>query len=94
MADCPLYKVTVPSALKMPGVIHNAGDVIPRIDTLIAVAAVFDFGRYPRYAREKLGLIVEGSHHNMAPLAALRVIAKVMHDEAGDRVVRRVNLGH
>lgn len=79
---------------KITGLVHNTGRVLPRINNLSVLAALFDFGPDPLETSKKLGLVVEGSYHDMAPLPPRRVIAMLPDNKAPDGVGLRVNLGH
>jgi len=68
--------------------------MLPKINTLFALPALFDLGPDLLYARKKLRLVVEGGHHHMAPLPPRRVIAVVMDNKAPDTVVLRLNSAH
>lgn len=61
---------------------------------LFALPALCDLGLDALYASKKVRLIVERGHHHMAPLPPRSVIAVVMHNEAPDAVVLRLNAAH
>ena len=73
---------------------HNSGRMLPKINTLFALPALFDLGPDSLYARKKLRLVVERGHHHMAPLPPRRIIAVVMDNKAPDTVVLRLNSAH
>jgi hypothetical protein len=74
--------------------VHNAGRMLPRINTLFALPALCDLGLDALYTRKKLRLAIECGQHDVAPLPPARVIAVVMDNKAPDTVVVRLNSPH
>jgi hypothetical protein len=94
MFDRAPQHVPVRRSAEITGLVDNSRRMLPSINVLFPLSALFDLDPDAFYARKKLRLVVERGHHHMAPLPPLRVIAVASNNKAPDTVVRRLNLAH
>ena len=94
MLDHSTQPVCVGRAAPVPRLVHHAGRVLTSVDRLARPPAPSKVRLDRLQQRPELGLAVERVDEDMAPLAPLRVIAVVPHDEPADAVVPHVDTGH
>jgi hypothetical protein len=94
MAECPHHQMPVRRAAAIPGLVHDPGHVLARINPLTAALAALDLALDALHAGAKLRLVVERGHYHMPPLPPAGVITVMADDEAPDAVILGVNLRH
>ena len=94
MLDRSLQKVRVALSTTVARRVGAPGDAFEPVDVFAALPASAKLLRPRLNVSVELVGIVECRHHNVSTLAAIRVVAIVRNDPAGNGVVVWIHLGH